>query len=773
MGIATAVLSGFMLAAAAPLIVRLTPRAAGWLLALLPASLFLYFVRTGAALPADGLATGFSWAPSLGLRFSLLLDGLSLLFALLISGVGAVVCVYSQGYMAKHRHLGRFYAFLLTFMASMLGLVLSDNVLTLFVFWELTSFSSYLLIGFENERAEARAAAWQALLVTSGGGLALLAGLLLLGQAGLAAGLERESAFELSALLGLGRTVQQSPLYLPILILIACGAFTKSAQYPFHFWLPNAMEAPTPVSAYLHSATMVKAGVYLLARLNPMLGGSQLWLWILVGFGGVTALVGAALAVGERDLKRMLAYSTVSALGMLVLLIGLPSVPAAGAMATFLLAHALYKGALFLVAGALDHETGTRDVERLGGLIWNMPLTAVAAFVAGLSMAAVPPLFGFIAKELLYEATLDGPAMLLVTGAVVVGSMFFVAVAIMTGVRPFVGRRADRFAEVHEASVSLWLGPALLGILSIAFGIHPALVDERLIGPARAAVLLEAGLPELSLKLWHGWNVALALSGVTLVGGLLLYVVRGPVGKVLAPVSRYGPARLYDRFLTWLAKVAELQTRVLQHGYERYYVLTVVLTTISLVGYAFLRHGVPSLPAWGPIGWFDLGVAIVIPAAILAIVRISSRMSIIVALGAIGYAVALIFALHGAPDLAMSQFLVETLIVVLFVLVFYRLPVRQPTTAAPVRIRDGVISVFFGSMMALLLLVGIHSGGESPAADYFVAHSVPAGHGRNVVNVILVDFRALDTLGEITVLSVAGIGVYALLKLYRKRSANQ
>jgi multicomponent Na+:H+ antiporter subunit A len=373
----------------------------GWIAAALPAGLTLYFGSLiGPIAAGQRLVVAYPWVPSLGVILSFQVDGLSLLFALLISGIGTLVMVYSGGYLAGHHQLGRFFAIILAFMAAMLGLVLADNLLLLFAFWELTSLTSYLLIGFEHERPAARAAALQALLVTGAGELAMLAGLILLGQVG--------GSLELSQLLTRGEAIRADALYPAILLLILAGALTKSAQVPFHFWLPNAMEAPTPVSAYLHSATMVKVGIYLLARLSPVLGGTPSWQLVLTMVGTATMLVGAWLAVRHTDLKRILAYSTLSALGTLVMLLGIGSAYAATAAVAFLFGHALYKGALFLVAGAIDHETGTREVDRLGGLRGAMPITAAAAGLAALSMAGLPPFFGFIGKELSYEAVLGG-----------------------------------------------------------------------------------------------------------------------------------------------------------------------------------------------------------------------------------------------------------------------------------------------------------------------------------------------------------------------------
>jgi multicomponent Na+:H+ antiporter subunit A len=446
MGIAVFSILG--LALLAPLIQRVARSATGWLLALLPLSLTIFFLSSGAAVLERGrLVSGVAWSPELGVSMSFALDGLSLLFALLICGIGALVLVYAGGYLAGHPQLGRFYAFLLLFMGAMLGLVLADNLLVLFVFWELTSISSFLLIGFNHERPEARAAARQALLITGGGGLALLAGLILLGFAG--------GSFELSELLARGALMDGHPLYGAVLVLVLAGAFTKSAQFPFHFWLPSAMEAPTPVSAYLHSATMVKAGIYLLARLNPLLGGTDAWLFSLGGVGGATMLVGGILALYQTDLKRILAYTTVSALGILVLLLGIGTEEAIIAAMAFLLAHGLYKGALFMIAGIVDHETGVRNVEKLGGLWRSMPITAGVAVLAALSLAGFGPVFSFIAKELLFETALHAERFgALLIGTTVAASAVFVAEGLIITARPFFGP-TQSLKLVHEPMPSL------------------------------------------------------------------------------------------------------------------------------------------------------------------------------------------------------------------------------------------------------------------------------------------------------------------------------
>jgi len=769
MGITVAVLAGFALSLGAPWIHRVARGSTGWLLAVLPLGLTAYFAGWIGPISAGETATAsFPWVPSLGIHFSFYLDGLGLLFALLITGIGALVLVYSGGYLAGHDQLGRFYAFLLMFMGSMLGLVLADNLITLFVFWELTSLSSYLLIGFDHEREASRTAALQALLVTGVGGLALLAGLLLMGQVG--------GSLELSHLLRQGAVIREHGLYLPILLLVLGGALTKSAQFPFHFWLPNAMEAPTPVSAYLHSATMVKAGIYLLARLSPLLAGTDAWLYSVATAGAVTMLLGAFLAYQSSDLKRMLAHSTVGALGMLTLLLGIGGPPAVSAAMVFLFGHALYKGGLFLVAGAIDHATGVREAERLGGLGASMPITATAAVLAALSMAGLPPLLGFIGKEMVYEAIWGARhAPLLLTGATLVTSILFVAVAGVAGVRPFIRSARDR-QRPHEPPISLWIGPVLLSVSGLIVGLVPGTAGEPLISPAVAAVL---GGPETArLALWHGMNPTLALSVMALAGGVGIYLARARLApaasRVVAGVSRWGSERWYSASLDAVNGLARAQTRWLQSGYLRYYLLMIVATMLGSVGYTLASLGGARAPSgWSDLYLYELVVAALILLAAGVAVRSRSRLGAVAALGVVGYGQALIYILFGAPDLAMTQFLVETLMVILFVLVFYHLPRFAPLSGGRARAHDALIALATGGLMATLVLIATAVQLHPAISDYFAEQSLAQAHGRNVVNVILVDFRALDTLGEITVLAVAGIGVYALLKLRSPSGRNK
>ncbi len=765
-----AVLAGFVLAIIAPWLHRLARGATGWLLALLPAGLAVYFASLlGSVAHGEAIMVSRPWATGLGINLSFYIDGLSLLFAFMITGIGALVIIYAGSYLAGKPQLTRFYTLVLMFMASMLGVVLAGNLITIFVFWELTSLTSFLLIGLDHDRPGARAAALQALLVTGGGGLALMAGLLLLGQIG--------GSLELAALLSNGGAVREHALYLPALLLILLGAFTKSAQAPFHFWLPNAMEAPTPVSAYLHSATMVKAGVYLLARLSPLLGGTDEWHYLVTGAGILTMLLGALLALVQTDLKRILAYSTVSTLGALVLLLGLDTTLSVKAAMLFLLVHALYKGALFLVAGILDHETGTRDIRRLGGLARAMPITAAAAVLAALSMAGLPPMLGFINKELLYEAKLQAPrAAGLVTAAGVAANMALVAVAGMVSLRPFFGRRGDPPKKPHEAPLALWLGPVVLAGLGLLNGLLPEALPSTLVSAAASAV--RAQPTEIELALWHGVSPILALSVLTVVVGAAIYVGREALYRVLARFApwvisllrhagHWGPQRGYDLALRGLNSVAGAQTRILQSGYLRYYLIITILTTVGLAAFALVTRGGV---AWSPeantdVRFYEVLVGLLILAATVVAISSSSRLTSVAALGVVGYGVALIYTLFGAPDLAMTQFAIETLTVFLFVLVLYRLPRFARLTARPARVRDAVVALSAGALMTVLVLVTTAMPMESRLSPFFAENAVPLARGRNIDNVILVDFRGLDTLGEITVLSVAAIGVFALLGL--------
>ncbi len=668
---------------------------------------------------------------------------------------------YAATYLAAHPHAGRFFVSLFAFMGSMLGVVLSDNVLVLFVFWELTGFTSYLLIGFDYARPDARRAALQALVVTTGGGLALLAAGILLAQV--------SGTARISEWFAAGDTILAHPASGAIIGLVLLAAFTKSAQFPFHFWLPNAMQAPTPVSAYLHSATMVKAGIYLVARLTPVLGGSALWSGAIVLAGTLTMLGGSYRAMRETDLKRILAYSTIAALGVLMLLLGIGTEQAVTAALLYLLAHAFYKGALFLVAGAVEHGTGTRDVTALGGLRRAMPRTALAAGLAAVSMAGVPLSLGFVAKEQFYEGVFAWGALGSLSGillaAAVIASVFLGAAGFLAGASPFLG--TVRFADAHDVPPAMWLGPLLLGVAGAAIGVMPALLD----GPVALAVTAVTREPApVALRLWHGLTPTLALSAFTVAASVALFVVRAQIRDLAWPRG-FGTERVYTRTVAVLDAVSRRVAPALQSASLRTYALVVVVTSVVLVGAALAANRVLPTPSrWTPIQPHEGVIAALIVAAAVSAAFARSNIAAVLSVGTVGYGLALIYALFGAPDLAMTQFAVETLTVVIFVLVFYQLRGGFGDLSGPLtKARDALVSAAAGILVTTLVLFIGASGTTSRLSAYFADAAPRLAHGRNVVNVILVDFRGFDTLGEITVLVTVAIGVGALLLIGRER----
>ncbi|MCG6657704.1 putative monovalent cation/H+ antiporter subunit A [Halomonas campisalis] len=755
-----AVLSGFVLAAFAPLLHRWFGGRTSLVLAVFPAALALWFLgQVPAVMDGEVLTLALEWVPSLGMSLTFVIDGLSLLFALLITVIGTFVLIYAGGYLKGHPDLVRFHIVILAFMVSMLGLVLADGLLTMFVFWELTSITSYLLIGFNHADLEARKSARQGLFVTVAGGLALMAGLVMLGIAG--------GSWSLSELNAMGDVLREHDLYAPLLICLLLGAFTKSAQFPFHFWLPNAMAAPTPVSAYLHSATMVKAGIYLLARLHPGLGGTEMWIGILSVVGALTMFTGAFLAIRHTNIKKLLAYSTVMALGTLTMLLGIGTEGALIAFATFLLAHSLYKGALFMVAGILDHETGTKDVTAMGGLRPLMPVTALVALIAALSLAGVPPLFGFIAKELMFESVLEaGRFRALILLLAFSAAFLTIAVAAIVGLRPFFGERRQTPRVAHEAPASMLIGPAVLAILSLLLGLTPMLAGTGLLTAAASAVIGEP--VQVSLSLWHGINLPLLMSLASLGLGYALFrrwdLVRGRLAR-LDPLMARGPEAGYEAFMHGVTVVSDWQTRILQNGYMRNYIMVMVLTLIGLVGNSLLLRHAPAIAFHVDVRFHEVVVVgMLVMGALFATVT-RSRLSAVVSVGIMGFSIALTFILFSAPDLGITQLLVETLTVILLVLVLFRLP-RFASLSTPVeRIRDIIVAGSAGVLITLLVLTAWGIDQFVPISGYMIDNSVPLAHGRNIVNVILVDYRALDTLGEIFVLALAAIGVIAMLKL--------
>jgi multicomponent Na+:H+ antiporter subunit A len=714
----------------------------------------------------------WNWVPSLGVDFSLRLDGLSLLFGLLISGVGVLIFVYASAYIGSHRDRHRLYGWLLIFMLAMLGVVFAENLLFLFVFWELTSITSYMLIGFKHESEKARSSALQALLVTGLGGLALLAGIVMVGDI--------VGSVQLTDVFASRELFAADPLANTALVLILLGVLTKSAQFPFHFWLPGAMVAPTPVSAYLHSATMVKAGVFLAARLHPLGSGISVWDNGLLFFGALTAIVGGVVAISERDLKRILAYSTVSSLGLMLMLLGIGTPLAVKSALLLLFCHSLYKAALFMVAGAIDAQLRTRDIRRLGGLAATMPVLAFAAALAALSQAGVPPAGGFLAKELTYETALDvSGSKWFILAAAFIANVTYVAVAGLVVVRPFfathqnfrrdTGSTVDAalpLKEVPRLRLRLVMPSVLLGVIGLA----PTLLGKSLFAPAYTAIL--PGAEPLKLKLWHGFNLPLLMSLLTIVAGIGVVLAQRPrrllrlAMREAAPVS---PTRIYGHCLAGLKSFAAWQTRWVQPNQLKRGILILLVAFSALVAYDFYDHvTVPSLGELLDIRLYELFVPALIVVAIGLIVTSNSRMAAVCGLGVIGYAIAILFVMYGAPDLAMTQFSIETLTVVLFVFVLARLPRFAKLSSMQARRRDIGVSIAGGAVMSAIAWAATAAHVPSRLSDFFAQNSLVQAKGRNLVNVILVDFRGLDTLGELVVLSVAAIGVFALLRIGRE-----
>ncbi|HSL90210.1 MAG TPA: putative monovalent cation/H+ antiporter subunit A [Ignavibacteriaceae bacterium] len=755
------IIIGFLASAVAPFIYKPLKKYFGWIAASFPLYLFLSFLSRYREV-ADGkiIKEYIEWIPALGINFTFLLDGLSLTFVLIITLIGVVVFLYAGAYMQDYEHTDRFYVYIGIFMTSMVGLVVSDNMITMFVFWELTSISSYLLIGFNHHKEKSRKLALQALLVTGGGGLALMAGLILLSQI--------SGSLEISALYDLNETIRNAPTYTAIVILVLIGAFTKSAQFPFHFWLPNAMEAPTPVSAYLHSATMVKAGIYLIARMNHSLGGTELWQDTILFAGTLTMLFAAILSFNQLDLKKLLAYSTLSVLGTLTMLLGIGSNLAIKAFFIYLVAHSLYKGTLFLVAGTLDHETGTRDVSKLGGLKKLMPVTMITAALASFSMMGIIPLVGFIGKETVYESILelDYWGLYLIAIAVLANALI-VMITILVGFKPFWGARSSTPKEPHEAPIKMLFGPAILAILGLLMGIFPNTFIGKLLDQSSLSILSEE--LGLKIKLWHGFNLVLLLSIVTLLLGIVFYFIRTKLLHITQNIKLiriFKPSEWYEFAINGMMYIAKLQTKILQNGYLRNYIIFILVTAIGIASFSLynVRSELTISPDFS-LTFYEGAIALIIILSTFMVITSDSRLKSIVALGVVGFTMGVIFIIHSAPDLALTTFAIETLTVILFVLVLYKLPKFLKFSKTSAKIRDIIIASSVGIFMTLMVLYITSIDLVSEFKKYYTDTSVPGGKGRNVVNVILVDFRAIDTLGEITVLAIAALGVYALLKL--------
>ncbi|HRQ41414.1 MAG TPA: proton-conducting transporter membrane subunit [Chloroflexota bacterium] len=744
-----------------------------WLLALFPLIAFIMLV-----LPIPDLNEGqvflwrVEWLPSLGLQLGFYYDSWSALFALIITFIGVLIVIYAGQYFKGDQSAWRFLVYTLLFMTSMLGLVMAGDILTLFIFWEGTSITSYLLIAYKTKDQAARTGAFRSLFITGGGGIAMLAGLLLVSSV--------VGSTQWTEILSSGDVLRSNEFYTVMLALVAFGAFTKSAQFPAHIWLPGAMSAPTPASAYLHSATMVKAGIYLMARLNPALGFTDQWFYLLTLAGMLTMLCGGYVGLKQNDLKGLLAYSTIAQLGVLMMLIGQEHPESYKALVIGIVAHALYKSALFLVAGIIDHETGTRDIMRLGGLHRTMPLLFSIAALAGLSMAGLPPLFGFLAKETLLAAALHPNLQPVMTAVTVLVGALMLAQAGLLVIDVFLGKPRDPAIHGHEAPKAMLLAPAIPAILSLVIAFLPGPKEEAVFLTGAAAAAFGSKV-KVSLALFHGLNVPLLLSIVAITLGSIIWYFRWPVrawqGRVAESVSFN---RLYDGVMAALDKGGYVATR-LQQGNLRAYLVIMMLSAVALV---FFFMGWPQIPladlTWpeldfsGELALLRLFSLLVVTGSATATVVLRRDFSAILAMTVMGLGTAVWFVLEPAPDVALVQIVVDILSLVILVLTLTKLPRAQREKAPrmtwsarpyrPLLVRDAIAALAIGVVVTVVTLNTLTSRPRSSqVTPYYAAFAKSETGATDIVGAIIVDFRALDTLMEITVFSLAGIGVFTLL----------
>ena len=731
---------------------------------------------------ADGgsFSERIAWLPGFGVDIVFRLDGFAWLFAMGVLGIGALVVLYARYYLSPADPVPRFFAFFLAFMGSMLGVVLSGNLIQLVLFWELTSLFSFLLIGYWHHRADARRGARMALIVTGGGGLCLLAGVLLTGHV--------VGSYDLDAVLAAGDRIRDHPLYPPLLVLLLVGALTKSAQFPFHFWLPQAMAAPTPVSAYLHSATMVKMGVFLLARLWPVLSGTEAWFWLVGGAGAATLLIGAYAAMFQNDMKGLLAYSTISHLGLITLLLGLNSPTAAVAAVFHVMNHATFKASLFMAVGIIDHETGTRDIGRLSGLMRAMPITGTLALVASAAMAGVPLLNGFLSKEMFFAETVyiaSSPTVeILLPLIATLAGVFSVAYSLRFTIDVFFGPPAAGLPRVpHEPTHWMRVPVELLVLACLIVGVAPAAVIGGFLDAA-ARPVVGGDLPFYSLAVWHGFNTPMLMSVAAMAGGAALYFLlhrRLRAGRfVAAPLlEELDGARQFGRLLIGLRQLGRFGLRRFGTGRLQTQLRLLVATVIAVGAVPFLGGGwstgdrspLPVSPVFAAL--WAIGGACAIGAAWQAKYH---RLAALTMLGGAGLVTCITFVWFSAPDLALTQLTVEVVTTVLFLLGLRWLPKRLETAGAGQRatgrarvrrLRDLALSVAAGCGLAALAYAVMTRSFPQSISPFFLSKALSEGGGTNVVNVMLVDFRSLDTLGEITVVAAVALAVYALLRRFR------
>lgn len=761
----------------------------GWFVLALPVLLFVYFFQLiKITMSGIEMERALDWIPSLGIYFTARVDGLSLLFALLITGMGALVTLYSIYYLSKNKEdLGSFYIYLLMFMGAMLGVVLIDDVLVLYLFWELTSLSSFLLIGYWNKRERSRYGAAKSLLITVFGGLSMLGGFILL--------YIMTETFSIQEMIMQANLIASHPYALPALILILLGAFTKSAQFPFYIWLPDAMEAPTPVSAYLHSATMVKAGIYIVARFTPIFALTSEWMWIVTLGGIFTLFWGSFHAVKQTDLKAILAFSTVSQLGMIMSMLGAGSAAfhydnfeyytvAIAAAIFHLINHATFKGSLFMAAGIIDHETGTRDIRKLGGLMSLMPITFTIALIGTFSMAGLPPFNGFLSKEMFFTSMLRlteidifnfGTFGMLFPVFAWIASVFTFIYSIRLLFKAFLGKHQPEQLEkaAHEAPLGMLISPVILASLVIVIFFFPNLIASTLIEPAVTAILpglLEEGEHfHIHIFWWHGFSPELRMTIAIVVIGIFAYSTLPKWKRIyLAFPGRLSLNNAYDHLLAGLQKTSNKITKTYMTGFLRDYLNYIFGFFILMLGGTLIFTGSFSFQTKGlaTIGVYEMILSLVMVIAALTTIIARSRLAAIIALGVVGYSLALFFVIFRAPDLALTQLIIETISVALFLLCFYHLPkLRFKPKTVRFKLTNLIISAGVGIIVTLIAISATSQKTMDSIAGFFIKNSYKLAGGDNIVNVILVDFRGFDTLFEITVLIIAALGIYGLLNL--------
>ncbi|WP_249869483.1 Na+/H+ antiporter subunit A [Oceanobacillus saliphilus] len=764
----------------------------GWFAMLVSTILFIYLARFIPSIArGETFAHTINWMPSYGINFAAYLDGLSLILALLITGVGSLVILYSIFYLSSKESLGHFYTYLMLFMGAMLGVVMSDNMMVMYVFWELTSISSFLLIAFWYQRKRSREGAKKSLLITVSGGIAMLVGFIMI--------YVMTGTWSIREVIAGAGGFASHHLFIPAMLLLLLGAFTKSAQFPFHIWLPDAMEAPTPVSAYLHSATMVKAGIYLVARFTPVFGGEAIWFWLVTGVGLVTLFWGSFHAVRQKDLKALLAYSTVSQLGMIMSMFGMGSAAlyfgystesVVYTQATFaalfhLVNHSTFKGALFMVIGIVDHEVGTRDIRRLGGLATLMPFTFTIAMIGSFSMAGLPPFNGFLSKEMFFTAALTiheaGIFSLDAWGTLIpiiawVASIFTFVYSMIIVFKTFLGPYQEEKLEhpAKEPPVGMLIAPGILALAVVGIFFFPNLLGDYLLTPAMAGIFPSFATEGLGVSIyaWHGFNREIWMTIGVVVAGILLYRFRTYwMGIYKIFDDKWSFNSLYSYVISFMEESSTTFTNSYMTGYLRDYMVYIYLFFIVAIGGTIIYTGTYAFDISGnaPITEFEWILTFVMMIAGISILFAKSRLTAILLNSILGYGVAAFFVLFRAPDLALTQTVVETVTTVLFLVAYYFLPEWQkedvPRKSRNVNL---IISVSVGVIFTVIALA-VQNGKLFESISSYFEDSYKLAGGNNIVNSILGDFRALDTMLEVVVLLIAGIGVYTFIRLKAKK----